>query len=200
MIFSESFFNPSNYVGSGFVICVYQGEQPSIEDYIANYATSYNFASSNILKLIVKSGAIGSGSVNNTIETDPDGQYYTQAIKSFRSGTATWASIQNAIGNIFSGQPKMARVNQDGYYFLLDTPVPGVSANELEEFQWGINFAMDLLPPIDGRSPPPLALTIVPVSDLTGNGVIKFRSIEFEHPNVSDEDRAIDMSIIGSGS
>lgn len=197
MIFSESFFTPSNYIGSGFVICVYQGEQPSLEDFITNYNTSYNFASSNILKLIVKSGD-RFNSVNNTIETDPDGQYYTQAIKSFRSGIATWASIQNAID--FQGYPLNARENQDGYYFLSDTPVPGVSANELEDFQQGINFAMSLLPDLVDYYPPPLALTIVPVSDLTGNGVIKFRSTEFEHPNVSDEDRAIDMSIIGSGS
>lgn len=197
MIFSETFFNPSNYIGSGFVICVYQGEQPSIEDYIANYTTSYNFASSNILKLIVKSGE-QFGSANNTIETDPDGQFYTQAIKSFRPGTATWASIQNAITG--QGDPMVARINQDGYYFILDTFQPGISSNELEDFQQGINFAMDLLPPNDGNSPPPLALTIVPVSDLTGNGVIKFRSTEFEHPNISDEDRAIDMSIIGSRS
>jgi hypothetical protein len=188
MIFSEAFFTPSNYIGSGFVICVYQGEQPSIEDYIANYATSYNFASSNILKLIVKSGEFST--ITNTIETDPDGQYYTQAIKSFRSGTATWASIQNAYDA--SNMPLVAQVNQEGYYFLSD--------NELEEFQWGINFAMGLIPPGDGNSPPPLTLTIVPVSDLTSNGVIKFRSTEFEHPNISDEDRAIDMSIIGSRS
>lgn len=179
MIFSESFFTPSGNIGAGNVICVYQGEQPSLEDFIANYNTSYDFASSNILKLIVKSGDGG----GNPFETDPDGQYYTQAIKSFRSGTATWASIIVAIQADVGGM--YARTSQDGYYFLSD--------NEVDSFQEGINYSLQ-------PGQPYLYLTIVPVSDLTDNGVIKFRSTAFTHPNISDEDRAIDIAIIGSRS
>lgn len=178
MIFSESFFTVSEEIGAGHVICVYQGEQPSIEDFITNYNTSYNFASSNILKLIVKS----SGSVDfvpTGIVTNPDSQGYTQAIKSFRSGTATWASIQVAL-HIDTNRYMNAQYNLDGYYFLSD--------NDVVRFQEGIKYEQNNY------------LTIVPVSDLTDNGVIKFRSIEFEHPNIADEDRAIDMSIIGSRS
>ena len=179
MIFSESFFNPSHYIVAGSVICVYQGEQPSIDDFIANYNTSYNFASSNILKLIVKSG---DGDINNIIVTDPDGQYYTQGIKSFRSGTAMWASIHHPD----SGEgPMELPPNSEGYIFLSDS--------EVINYQQAISRALFV-------STNRIILTIVPVSDLTDNGVIKFRSTSFTHPNISDEDRAIDMSVIGSRS
>ena len=39
---------------------------------------------------------------------------------------------------------------------------------------------------------------IVPISDLSGTGVIKFNSTSFSHPDTDQEDRALDLSIIAS--
>jgi hypothetical protein len=156
--------------GSGSVICVYQGTQPTLEEYITNYNSSYSLAGPNILQLIFKS--------NNGVflEINPDGSDYTQALKSFRSGTGTWASIHYIYGG--DGGDFVAEYNISGFYFLSD--------NKLSTIQYLISENIDNYN----------LTTIVPISDLTDNGVIKFRSTTFNHPDESDEERVIDMSIV----
>ena len=113
MIFSGQFRQPSGYIGYGTAICVYQGVQPTMDEYIADYDTSYNFASSNILKLIIKANA------TPTILQVSQDQYNhtTQAIKSFNSGVATWASIHRIPGDQ-SGGGGASHFSPEGYYFL----------------------------------------------------------------------------------
>jgi hypothetical protein len=179
MIFSRewyllegSYYTPSQ----GNLICVYQGEQPSIEDYVTNFESLYSFSSSNILQLIWKTP-------RPVIITDPENSEFTQALKSFNSGIATWASCIEYGYDGASGP----QYNIEGYYFITDHEINNIQSSLIYQG------------PREGPGPSNIAnsrITIVPVSDLTDNGVIKFRSTSFSHPDESDEDRAIDMKII----
>jgi hypothetical protein len=210
MIFSEEWGNFSSGYGNLIflrpgrcqLICVYQGIQPSIEDYVTNYSTLYDFTSPNILQLILKSGRFTSYN-HPLIETDPESETYTQALKSFRSGTATWASI------VYVGDITEPDYNVSGYYFLSDSEVyaqessaeiyEDTSLQRLIISHLG-NLNSGVIPndALNNGNAPSGLVSIVPVSDMTDNGVIKFRSIEFSNPDESDEDRAIDMSLLVS--
>jgi hypothetical protein len=168
------------------VICVYQGVQPSMAEYIENYNSSYNLSSPDILQAITNYN--GSANYNDSggsfFETNPDGEFYTQGLKSIRSGTATWAAVIS-ITEEFAG---WLEPNPDGYYFLSDEQVAFLNNQIYESINNGV------LRPINPGLGQGLA-SIVPVSDMTGTGVIKFRSIEFTDPDETDENRAIDMSV-----
>lgn len=162
---------------TGGIICVYQGEQPSAADYVANYNTLYDFSGPNILQLILKNPHDRA-----KIITDPDDPKYTQGLKSFNAGTATWASIHyNA-----SFQPEY---NIEGYYTISDATVNGIQVFiKYNQPGSGSNIAGPELKALEN-------FLIVPVSSLIDNGVIKFITTEFSHPDEGDEDRALDMSI-----
>lgn len=198
MIFSENWGNFTSSYGSLIflrpgrcqLICVYQGIQPSIEDYITNYSNSYDFTSPDILQLIFKNGRFNS--VNQSlIETNPESEYYTQALKSFKSGTATWASI------IWIGDGASPEYNVGGYYFLSDSGVTSLQQNIISHLG-SLNSGVIPESGLNNGNAYPGFVSIVPVSDMADNGVIKFRSIEFSDPDESDEDRAIDMSLLVS--
>lgn len=188
MIFSKGWGNfESNmgYLTPGVanLICVYQGVQPSMEDYVTNYNSSYNFSSPNILQVILKYIILTPTSL---VETDIDSSYYTQGLKSFRAGIATWASTFR-VG--FNPTP-----HPDGYYFLSDLELNSIQSNITTTYSTVVYPSSGTL----NNSYLPGFISIVPVTNMTDNGVIKFRSIEFNDPDESDEDRAIDMSIVTS--
>lgn len=198
MIFSDEWGNFSSGYGNLIflrpgrcqLICVYQGIQPSIEDYVTNYSTLYDFTSPDILQLILKNGRFNS--VNQSlIETDPESETYTQALKSFRSGTATWASI------VYVGDITKPDYNVGGYYFLSDSGVASLQQNIISHLG-SLNSGVIPNDALNNGNAPSGLVSIVPVSDMTDNGVIKFCSIEFSDPDESDEDRAIDMSLLVS--
>jgi hypothetical protein len=85
--------------------------------------------------------------------------------------------------------------NVEGYYFLSDNIVNSLQENIISHLG-DLNSGVEL--GLNGNPTPAGFISIVPVSDLSDNGVIKFRSTEFSHPDESDEDRAIDMSIMTS--
>lgn len=193
MIFSSNWgnFNSDQRLdylvpGVSNLICVYQGIQPTIEEYVANYNTSYNFESENILQIIVKFSKTG----NSLIYTDPDSPYYTQALKSFRSGTATWAATFRS--NFGTGNERIPDYHPDGYYFLTDQIVNAIG-NQIRTPAISISKVWPYTTLNDGAVDG--FISIVPVSDMNDNGVIKFRSTEFTHPPITDENRAIDMSV-----
>ena len=170
MIFSKRWTKPEfhRYIGWGNTICVYQGEQPSIADFVSNYNTSYTFTSPDILQLIVKNPKELSGVI-----TDPESSEYAQGLKSFNSGLASWASI-----HYLYNENIIAQYALEGYYEISD---------ELTTY-------------IGGRIQHQIGstshrVTLVPVSSLSDNGVIKFLSTSFSHPDEADENRAIDMVI-----
>jgi hypothetical protein len=161
MIFSQGFVGMSGL--SGAIIAVYSGTQPTMADYIANYETSYNLASSDLLQVILTSG-IGSNNPRRIV-TGSGSSGYTQGLYSIRSGTGTWATIRPATG---------ATYDANGFYSLT------LSA---------VQSAFSSVPTQNST------VTIVPVSDLSGTGVIKFNSTTFSHSDTADEDRALDLSI-----
>ena len=192
MIFSSNWanFDDDNISGlipcNGHVICVYQGIQPSITEYITNYDSAYNLSSPDILQVITYyNQGWWQNSGGSFIETDPDALYYTQALKSFRPGTATWASVSK-VGNFVTNQ------DPAGYYFLSDSEVSTLN----QSISYIINNGRYEKAPSGLRSGLGGGfVSIVPVTDMNDNGVIKFRSIEFSDPDGTDEDRAIDMSV-----
>lgn len=190
MIFSDEWstpysvwHNPSN---CNFV-CIYQGTQPTMEDYITNYDSSYNFSSPDILQFVMKfpMEKIPGGNQGNSIVTDPENEYYTQALKSFRHGTATWA----VIFHYAYGQDPI--YNLEGYYSLTDEAMVGIE----QQIQLQLARPIYIFAPSSMQYNLTGLISIVPVSDLYENGVIKLRSIELVDPDDADEDRIIDMSI-----
>lgn len=174
MIFSEHFIRMhslyyDNYEGqNGVIIAVYSGIQPTMEEYITNYNSSYNFSSSNLLQIILTGGIITT--VNERrIVVDPNADGYTQGLYSVNAGTGTWATIR-PIGS----KPVY---NLEGYYELDESAIVSVQ-----------NIFINT--PTQRN-----IVTIVPISDLTDTGVIKFNSTTFSHPDIDQEDRALDLRI-----
>lgn len=170
MIFSDSWVNRIGADLGGTVVCVFQGTQPTMAEYIAN-ANSYRFDSTNLLQVIL-TGTVGGGGSTPLI-TDPNTLGYAQALYSVRAGTGTWATLASGTGE---GQEVAfdSYENLDGYYSL-DPSYAESLANSYTYYNQ--SFA------------------IVPISDLSGTGVIKFNSTVFSHPDSADEDRALDMSM-----
>ena len=108
----------------------------------------------------------GIGSSNpRRIVTNSNTSGYTQGLYSIRSGTGTWATIRPATSASYA---------LSGYYAL--------SSAQAES-------AFGSIPTQNST------VTIVPISDLSGTGVIKFNSTTFSHPDTNQEDRAWDLSI-----
>ena len=160
-------------------IAVYSGTQPSMEDYIANYESLYSFTGSELLQVVLLhdinyNPVFGNPSINIVtalsfdIVTDPDVLGYTQGLYSVRAGEGTWATIRN---KSLSFDDEL-----EGYFTLSEFSVQNLFDNSYDAIIYNT--------------------IIVPVSDLTGTGVIKFYSTLFSHPDIDQEDRALDLSII----
>jgi len=174
MIFSSGWVP----ISFGNWIAVYSGTQPSMADYIANYETLYSFTGSELLQVVLpfrftsddgeSSHSYGLVTWHNGIITDPEVQGYTQGLYSIRAGEGTWGTIRQK-----NNAPR--REELEGYYALSESEVESLFLSE-----YSTNTA------------------IVPISDLTDTGVIKFNSTLFSHPDSDQEDRALDLSIIAS--
>ena len=135
---------------------------------MADYITNYTSSynfSSSNLLQIILTSGIGSSGGSRTIVTNSESSGYTQGLYSIRSGTGTWATIRPATAASYA---------LTGYYGL-------TSAQAESAF---------------GSTPTQNStVTIVPISDLSGTGVIKFNSTTFSHPDSGQEDRAWDLKI-----
>lgn len=149
----------------GGLVAVYQGTQPTLADYIENYESSYNFDSPDILQIILTGGTLQSNGTIKRIETNPENLGYTQGLYSIREGIGTWAAI-------FPTSP--ASNSLEGYYELTNAQEYMTMFLSNGAFQ---------------------SAMIVPISDLSDNGVIKFNSTSFSHPDQDQEDRVLDLSI-----
>lgn len=215
MLFSHQWYqmpylNNWGLGGGTYAIVVYSGDQPIMEDYIANYDELYGINGENLLQVILTKGfpqdngkddhdesnhihRLGKGTpwqnapwnsyitgrpgnYYRAIISDPEREGYTQALYSVREGTGTWAAIR------WASDP--SQDNIDGYYQLTLEQVQSMKilssgGNEGDGPQF--NF-LDIV-------------TLVPISDLAGTGVIKFESTEFTHPDLDQEDRVLDALI-----
>ena len=135
---------------------------------MADYITNYVSSynfSSSDLLQVVLTGGITKPGDSAIIETNPNNSGFTQGLYSIRSGTGTWATIRPATAASYA---------LTGYY--------GLTSSQAES-------AFGSTPTQNST------VIIVPISDLSGTGVIKFNSTTFSHPDSSQEDRAWDLKI-----
>jgi hypothetical protein len=135
---------------------------------MADYISNYTSSygfSSSDLLQIVLTGGITKPGDSAIIETNSNNSGYTQGLYSIRSGTGTWATIRPA---------SAASYNVLGYYTLTSGQAQSAFGST----------------PSQNSS-----VIIVPISDLSGTGVIKFNSTTFSHPDTDQEDRAWDLKI-----
>ena len=128
-------------------IALYEGNQPSINDFVANFSNNYNQSGGNTLQIYNTYGIFNEqfpsqNSMRFAKRTGPDITYSKQSI---RSGTASWAAI-----------------------FYQNSSMPTTITDDTK-------------------------FIIVPVSNLSGPGILKLRSTTVTYSNASSDNLIADF-------
>jgi len=160
--------------GNSFLIAIYKGNQPTAEEYIQNYSEMYGRQSPDLLQLVI---------TNNL------------KYRGVQENSSSWGGVEKYIetnpDNLDYTQGLCSIREGEGTWAAL---FPGIGpATDVVEgwYEIAISFLPSTLNSNSG-------VIIVPISDLTDNGVVKFDSVNFSHPDEAAEDRALDFVLRAS--